>query len=179
MTSLQISPSLSVAKDLLGGNPDGLKELVRAVLQEVLEVLEAEMAETIGAAKGERNAERSGYRAGSYPRTIVTRVGKIELRAPQDRDGRFSTELFQRYQRSEQALVASAICRVHATSSKRFQSATISSSPSTRSRVVCLGSLTITYREVGTRKRTLLANRSPENGAEGSNGKTIATVSVT
>jgi putative transposase len=36
----------------------------------------------------------------------VTRVGKLELRVPQDRDGRFSTELFERYQRSEQALVA-------------------------------------------------------------------------
>ena len=39
-------------------------------------------------------------------RTLVTRVGKLELRVPQDRDGRFSTELFERYQRSEQALVA-------------------------------------------------------------------------
>lgn len=103
MTEVQVSPALVVAKDLLTGNPDGLKELVRAVLQEVLE---AEMTETIGAAKGERSAERRGYRAGSYPRTIVTRVGKIELRVPQDREGRFSTELFQRYQRSEQALVS-------------------------------------------------------------------------
>jgi Transposase, Mutator family len=33
-------------------------------------------------------------------------VGKIELRVPQDRQGRFSTELFERYQRSEKALVA-------------------------------------------------------------------------
>jgi transposase-like protein len=39
-------------------------------------------------------------------RTLVTRVGKLELRVPQDRDGRFSTELFERYQRSEQALVS-------------------------------------------------------------------------
>lgn len=104
MTSLQISPALSVAKHLLSDNPDGLREIVRAVLQEVLE---AEMTETVGAAKGERSGERRGYRSGSYPRTIVTRVGKIELRVPQDRDGRFSTELFQRYQRSEQALVSS------------------------------------------------------------------------
>ncbi|ESY94395.1 hypothetical protein X738_24795 [Mesorhizobium sp. LNHC209A00] len=32
---------------------------------------------------------------------MVTRVGKLELRVPQDRAGRFSTELFERYQRSE------------------------------------------------------------------------------
>src|SRR3546814_8858132 len=47
-----------------------------------------------------------GYRSGHYPRTLVTRVGKLELRVPQDRAGRFSTELFERYQRSEQELVA-------------------------------------------------------------------------
>ena len=50
--------------------------------------------------------ERLGYRSGYYGRTLVTRVGKLELRVPQDRAGRFSTELFERYQRSEQALVA-------------------------------------------------------------------------
>jgi putative transposase len=33
-------------------------------------------------------------------------VRKLELRVPQDRDGRFSTELFERHQRSERALVA-------------------------------------------------------------------------
>jgi transposase-like protein len=33
-------------------------------------------------------------------------MGKLELRVPQDQDGRFSTELFERYQRSKQALVA-------------------------------------------------------------------------
>lgn len=35
----------------------------------------------------------------------MTRVGKLELRVPQDRQGRFSTRLFERYQRSERALV--------------------------------------------------------------------------
>jgi transposase-like protein len=47
-----------------------------------------------------------GYRSGYYTRSLITRVGKIELRVPQDRAGRFSTELFERYQRSEKALVA-------------------------------------------------------------------------
>lgn len=58
------------------------------------------------ASKGERTPERFGYRSGYYGRTLVTRVGKLELRVPQDRAGRFSTELFERYQRSERALVA-------------------------------------------------------------------------
>jgi len=36
---------------------------------------------------------------------LVTRVGKLELRVPQDRQGHFRTEVFERYQRSEKALV--------------------------------------------------------------------------
>jgi putative transposase len=36
----------------------------------------------------------------------VTRIGKIELKVPRDREGMFSTELFERYERSEKALVS-------------------------------------------------------------------------
>ena len=64
------------------------------------------MTAVLGAGKGERSDDRLGYRSGYYDRALVTRVGRIELRVPQDRDGRFSTDLFQRYQRSEKALVA-------------------------------------------------------------------------
>jgi transposase-like protein len=103
MTKTEITPLLAVAKDLLSGDPEGLRQLIQAVVQEVLE---AEMTEALGASKSERADGRRGYRSGHYARTIVTRVGKIELRVPQDREGRFSTELFRRYQRSEQALVA-------------------------------------------------------------------------
>ncbi len=70
------------------------------------EVLEAETAEALGAEKGERTPGRQGYRSGYYERVLITRIGKLELlRMPQDRAGRFSTELFGRYQRSERALV--------------------------------------------------------------------------
>jgi putative transposase len=82
---------------------DALKKLMQTLLQEVLE---AEMDETLLAGKGERTAGRLGYRSGHYTRSLITRVGKLELRVPQDRQGRFSTELFARYQRSEKALVA-------------------------------------------------------------------------
>jgi transposase-like protein len=81
---------------------DILRPLVQAVLQELLE---AEMTEALGAAKGGRTKARLGYRSGYYDRTLVSRVGKVEPRVPQDRDGRFSTELFERYQRSAKALV--------------------------------------------------------------------------
>ena len=73
------------------------------------EFLEAEMTEALGAAKGERSDGRLGYRSGYYPRSLMTRVGTLELRVPQDRKGRFSTQLFERYQRSEKALVAAFV----------------------------------------------------------------------
>src|SRR5215212_2941516 len=88
--------------ELMAGG-DVVRELFRDVLQEVLE---AEMTETLQAKPGERTSERLGLRSGYYSRTLITRVGKLELRVPQDRQGRFSTQLFERYQRSEKALVS-------------------------------------------------------------------------
>lgn len=93
----------TVVEEVLSGNKDLFKDLLKESLQEVLE---GEMTAAVGAAPGERTAERLGYRSGYYGRGLVTRVGKLELRVPRDRDGRFSTELFERYQRSEKALVA-------------------------------------------------------------------------
>ena len=92
-------------KAMIAQEGDFLRPLVRTVRQEIME---AEMSETVGAQKGERVEGRLGYRSGYYPRGLVTRVGKLELRVPQDRQGRFSTEIFERYQRSEKALVAYA-----------------------------------------------------------------------
>jgi transposase-like protein len=40
---------------------------------------------------------------------LATRVGHIELRVPQDRQGRFRREVFERYRRSEKALVAAML----------------------------------------------------------------------
>jgi len=97
------SSSVVSIEALLGQQGELFKRLLKESLQEVLE---AEMTEVVGAAPGERTAERSGYRAGYYSRSLVTRIGKLELRVPRDRDGRFSTELFERYQRSEKALVS-------------------------------------------------------------------------
>ena len=101
MTESEAKPAVVAVNELFSKSPDGLREIVRAVMQEMLE---AEMTDALGAEKGERPGARLGYRSGYYTRTLVTRVGKLELRVPQDRNGRFSTELFERHQRSEQAL---------------------------------------------------------------------------
>lgn len=93
-------------KELLSGDGELMRDLVRGVIQEVLE---AEMTEALGAERSQRVDGRVGYRSGYYSRSLVTRVGNIELRVPQDRQGLFSTEVFERYQRSEKALVDSLV----------------------------------------------------------------------
>jgi len=103
MTGKQGTTSMIDVKALLEGDGDCLRAMVRAVVEATLE---AEMTVALGAEKGERSEGRLGYRSGTYGRTLVTRVGTLELRVPQDREGRFSTRLFERYQRSEKALVA-------------------------------------------------------------------------
>jgi len=103
MTQKKNRITVSEIKELLAKDQDFLRPLVEEVVQQVLE---AEMDEALGAQKGERTTTRLGYRSGYYSRTLITRVGKLELRVPQDRQGRFRTEVFERYQRSEKALVA-------------------------------------------------------------------------
>jgi putative transposase len=103
MTTKDVKPALALAIEAMSSDREGLKEVIRAVFQEVLE---AEMTEALGAGKGERSEGRLGYRSGHYERDFITKLGKIELRVPQDRQGRFSTELFERYQRSDKALLA-------------------------------------------------------------------------
>lgn len=69
------------------------------------EYLSRELTEFLQAERYARTKGRQGYRNGYKPRTLKTRVGRIELAVPQDREGWFHTELFARYQRNEKALV--------------------------------------------------------------------------
>lgn len=96
---------VTVGKDLLPGllsGQDGLAKLVESILNQILE---AQVSESLGAERYERQEERAGYRNGYRMRQLYTRIGPITLQVPQTRDGSFSTDIFQRYQRSEQALV--------------------------------------------------------------------------
>src|SRR4029077_9117787 len=74
-------------KGLLARDEDFVRAAVEALVQAALE---AEMTEAIGAEKGERSATRVSYRSGYYSRSLITRIGTLELRVPQDRMGRFS-----------------------------------------------------------------------------------------
>ena len=102
MTPKKDNAQKSSLNELLSQDQDLLRGLMKQALEQVLE---AEMSETLAAGKSERIDGRLGYRSGYYGRSLITRVGKLELRVPQDRQGRFRTEVFARYQRSEKALV--------------------------------------------------------------------------
>ena len=101
MADFEVTLNGSKLKDLLTRD-DGLQGLVEDVLSQVLE---AQMTEYIGADRHERSETRQAYRNGHRMRRLYSRVGPLSLRVPQSRDGGFSTEIFRRYQRSEQALV--------------------------------------------------------------------------
>jgi transposase-like protein len=101
MTQYQLTLDSDAVQRLFTGDGQ-LGRLVEAVLNQVLN---AQVAEQLQAAPYERSEQRQGYRNGYKPRQLTTRVGALTLLVPQVRDGQFSTDLFARYQRSEQALV--------------------------------------------------------------------------
>ena len=86
------------------GRNKGMSKLMETILNQVLE-LQAE--EQLGAKPYERSENRTAYRNGYRDRQLKTRIGSITLSVPRFRSGEFSTSLFTRYQRSEQALVLS------------------------------------------------------------------------
>ena len=106
MTHKKNKKTVSELKAIIGQDDDLIRGIVQITVQEFLE---AEMNEALGATKSERSDGRLGYRSGHYPRKLITRVGTLELRVPQDRQGRFSTEIFSRYQRNEKALVSALL----------------------------------------------------------------------
>ena len=83
-------------------DPDFLNQAVTRFLQQFLE---AEITTFLQAEPYQRTTQRTGYRNGYKPRIVKTRVGRIELSVPQDREGRFHSGLFARFQRSEKALI--------------------------------------------------------------------------
>lgn len=51
----------------------------------------------------QRDSNRTSYRNGYYERDYTTKIGTLTLRVPRTRDGKFSTETFERYLRNEKA----------------------------------------------------------------------------
>lgn len=81
-----------------------LRGLVEQVLQEALE---AERDEHVGVGKYKRGDERKDIRSGYKPREITTGVGRLNLHAPQTRNG-MSSQILASYSRVDQAVLLMA-----------------------------------------------------------------------
>ena len=102
MAQLENKPVTACLREALVDQPDFLRDILQATLQRLLE---EEITTHLQAGPHERTDERKGYRNGYRSRQLKTRVGTLSLLVPMDREGAFRTELFDRYQRSEKALV--------------------------------------------------------------------------
>jgi transposase-like protein len=104
--------NITLESELLHGlfSKDGRDDAFSKLLETILnQVLLAQSAEQLGAGPYERTEDRTAYRNGFRERGLTTRVGTITLNVPRHRNGEFSTSMFERYQRSEQALVLAMI----------------------------------------------------------------------
>ena len=64
MTKTEGKAASAAVKEILLSNPDGLRDVIRAVMQEVLE---AEMDETLGASKSERTVVLQLHFVADFP----------------------------------------------------------------------------------------------------------------
>jgi transposase-like protein len=94
----------AVAYLLEGDGLDVLRESLTWVCQQLME---AEVSELVGAARGERAPEqRLAHRNSSRSRAWQTRAGEIELQIPKIRRGSDFSSFLEPRRRSEQALVS-------------------------------------------------------------------------
>jgi putative transposase len=108
MALSQSALSPSAVSELLeafraGQGVDLIRESVRMVLQELIE---AEAAEVIGAARYERTTTRTTQRNGHRDRQLSTQAGDVSLRIPKLRQGAFFPVILEPRRRIDQALHA-------------------------------------------------------------------------
>jgi putative transposase len=105
MAQVHLTLEDDILKDLMLGNKESA---VGKLLEQVFNsILQAQASEQLSAEPYERNEDRTSYRNGYRSRSLATRVGTLFLHIPKFRDGTFSTDLFNNYQRSEKALILS------------------------------------------------------------------------
>lgn len=91
----------------LAGTDASLSTSLRDILTVALqELIEAELTATIGAAPGERSADRVTQRNGHRPKLVSTPAGDVELGIPKLRQGSFYPELLEPRRRIDKALWA-------------------------------------------------------------------------
>jgi len=93
---------LDLVEKYFDDQDSGLKALLTFFLNLVME---HEAEQQVGAARYQRSPDRKGYRNGTKPRTLKTRVGEIILSKPDFRDITFETKIFEKYSRVERSVI--------------------------------------------------------------------------
>lgn len=108
MTQLHFSLNLEDLKEsIMNSNIDTIiKSSIVLVLNEFME---KERDQHLNAAAYERTSGRRDYRNGYYDRDLVMKIGRVKLRVPRTREGDFSTSVFEKYARCEQAFMLSML----------------------------------------------------------------------
>jgi putative transposase len=98
---------------------DGLAEVLEVVLNEAMKI---ERTHALGAEPYQRTPTRRGQANGFKPKTVLSRLGKLELAVPQTRDSSFYPSALERGERSERALkVALAEMYVQGVSTRKVR----------------------------------------------------------
>ncbi len=101
---------------------DGLAQAIEILMNEAMKL---ERTETLNAAPYQRTNERRGYANGFKPKTVNSRLGRLELQVPQARDIEFYPSTLERGERSERALkLALAEMYVQGVSTRKVQKIT-------------------------------------------------------
>ena len=80
---------------------DGMAQAIETLMNEAMKL---ERADVLQAAPYERTDERRGYANGFKPKTVKSRLGRLELQVPQTRGVEFYPSTLERGERSERAL---------------------------------------------------------------------------
>lgn len=108
MTHLQFNLDLDLLKEsVINSNLDMV--IKSAIVLVLNEVMENERDNYLRAAAYERSPDRRDYRNGYYERELILGIGKLKLKVPRTRNGEFSTSVFEKYARCDQALVISML----------------------------------------------------------------------
>jgi transposase-like protein len=104
MTTLEQSDLCALLDALRAGDGvDFIRDLIRLVVQELVE---AEAAGAIGAARYERSEGRLTERNGHRTKTVATKAGDLEVKIPKLRKGSYFPSFLQPRRRIDQALYA-------------------------------------------------------------------------
>ena len=103
MTQVHFTLNLEEIQNLI--DVEVKDNIAKSILTKVFnQLMEKERDEYLDNEAYQRDPNRMTYRNGYYNRDYTAKLGTLNLRVPRTRDGKFSTEIFERYQRNEKAL---------------------------------------------------------------------------